>query len=130
MKPSIPRLFDAARLLATQAGQQMAELIQFCQFAFEQLIRALQNNLSFEDNFRCQVLTLTLRHQVTTKVALNGTATGIIVTRVFPTTKSFEQMSNLPEMHFDSSGSMLLTASFVSADPTRDINVTVVVLLA
>lgn len=128
MKLSVPRLFDAARLLSTKAGQELSELINFSQYAFEQLIRALRNGLTFEDNFNAKMVTVTLRHNREQSLNVSGTITGIIPLRVI----SFAGLDQITKFgwYITSSGSPSIKIDFSSADATRDVTVTLVVLLS
>ena len=62
MKLPTPRLLETAKLMATQAGQQLGDLIVFATSSIEQIVRALRNNLSVADNFNSQIAPTTLTH--------------------------------------------------------------------
>lgn len=130
MKLTLPRIFDATRILSTQAGQQIQELIQFCQTAFEQLIRLSRNGITFEDNIKCQVSTVTLQHGKAQSLSVSGTATDLWSTRVFDSSKGTEALSRPLEWRFTNDGKLEVTANFVSADSARQIPVRLIILLA
>lgn len=80
---TIARVFEASKILATEAGQQIRELVTYSSEAFEQIVRALRNNLTFEDNFRCRVVTVSLTDAVFSDVFTGGgVATGVVPLQV------------------------------------------------
>jgi len=61
-KLSISRLLEASKLLQTKAGQELQELITFVNDLANQIVLALRQGLTFEDNFKCKVVSVTLTH--------------------------------------------------------------------
>ena len=128
MKLTIPRLFDAARLLSTKTGQELQELINYSQNAFDQLIRAVRNQLTFEDNFNCQVITVTLRHDREQALSITSSVLGIIPTRI-SSPNGLDQLDKFG-YYINSNNQLTVKAAFASANPNQDITVTLIVLLA
>ena len=71
-KLNISRLLESSKLLATKAGQELQELIGFVQDTTNQIVLALRQGLSFEDNFKCMSSTITLTHGVEQTVNSNS----------------------------------------------------------
>lgn len=126
MKITIPRLFDATRVLATEAGAAIQELVEFSQQAFEQLLRALRNNLTFTDNFRCQVIYATLKHGVEQEINTTMTIGGALVLRAY--SSSGAEMPTGIKMRLDASNHLFITVNFLSADATRSVTTRLLLL--
>lgn len=118
MKLTISRLFDATRLLATQAGNDISELVEFTQTFAEQTLRALRNGLSFEDNVKCTTPVVILKHGVPQVLNVTGTVVGIIPTRVF----GVQGISSL-SWFYDKSGRLNVVPSFTSSQQYRSASV-------
>lgn len=71
-KLTINRILETSRFLATKSGQELADLITYLGDLAEQTIRALRQGLTFEDNVRCQVKTVTMESGVSTLVNTDG----------------------------------------------------------
>jgi hypothetical protein len=121
MKITLPRIFDSSRMLATEAGKQVSELIDFCQQAFEQLIKLTRNNITFEDNIKCQVVTVTLRHNEQTVLASTSRIKGIIPTRVFGNALASYTWS------YNDKSQLTFTATFATATSSA-VSVTLILL--
>lgn len=130
MKLTVSRLFDVSKALTTKAGQELQDVISSVQFALEQLIRALRNNLTFEDNMKCERKIVVLRHNETQAVSVSGTPTGLLTVRVFPSTTTDEALSKPMQWKINDKSEFVVTAQFDSAVATRDISVEIIVLLA
>lgn len=123
MKITIPRIFDSARILAKPFGKDIEDFVSFSQQAFEQIIRALRNQITFEDNIKCQVLEVTLKHDLEQVLFASGRVKGIIVTRVF----SDESITSYKWKYNDKS-ELIITPRFLGADTEKKVNVTLILL--
>src|SRR3954469_1335808 len=95
MKLSIPKLLDTSRLLTTQAGQQLEELVTYVSVTFSQIIQALRNGLTYADNFDCLIQTVSLSHntpQVINRGTATKTITGVVPTQVVSSTTCVTSM--------------------------------------
>ena len=126
MKITIPRLFDASRVLGTDIGPKVQEFVEFSQQGFEQLIRALRNNLTFTNNFRCQVVNVTLRHGIEKEINTNITIGGIIPMKAY-SANGAEGIDSV-QMRLDAKNTLFVTVRFVSAVATRDVTTRLVLL--
>ena len=82
-KFSINRLLETSKFTATKAGAELRDFIDYVSLFSEQTLRALRNQLTFQDNFAAKVRTYTFSHNVDQVIDTNGdTPTGIFVTRV------------------------------------------------
>ena len=123
-KISVTRLLETAKLLATEAGSQLAELIDYTNNTFEQIIRALRNNLSFADNFNAKVATVELTHNVNQVINADGkTPTGILPSRVFSTTTGIDSFA----WYVSDKGEVNAKATFTGA-PTTAQKVVLIIL--
>jgi hypothetical protein len=115
-KLSVTRLLETAKLLQTEAGQQLSELIDYTNNTFEQLIRALRNGLSFSDNFNCKVSTVELTHDVFQIVNTDGkTPSQILCGRTFSLTTAVEALV----WYVDDANQVQVKAFFVGAPTAK-----------
>lgn len=82
MKLTLTKLLETSKYIATEAGQQLAGALEYTGQLAEQTLRALQQGLSFQDNFDCDVKTLMLKHEIAQTFQARKTVAGIFVTRV------------------------------------------------
>lgn len=72
-KITIQRIFETTKALSTEAGQSLADFINFsAQFA-EVTLRSLRNGLTYQDNMDCEIKTVELTHNTLTTISLSGT---------------------------------------------------------
>lgn len=94
MKITITRLYDAARFLQTEVGKAAQEFVDYSISAFEQIIRALRNGLTFTDNFNCKISEVFLTHNTAQVINTDGkTPFGILPIRVFSSTTGVSAFS-------------------------------------
>jgi hypothetical protein len=123
-KINITRIFETSRALGTDVGQKIADFISYCAEAFAQIIAALRNALTFEDNFNCLISEPTLTHGVQQILNTGGkNPRGILVTRSYSISYPIDAFT----WHFDDSGNVIVVARFYGG-PTTPIKVTLVVL--
>lgn len=86
MKITLSRIFETSKALATEPGQQLQDFINFTAEMSEQVLRALRNGLTFEDNIRCLTPRISLLHNVEQVVNTSGkTAKRVMATRSYST---------------------------------------------
>jgi hypothetical protein len=61
-KITIARLLETSKLLATEAGQQLSELITYMSDLSEQVLRTLNNNVTIRDNLSAKISQVSLKH--------------------------------------------------------------------
>lgn len=61
-------MLETSKFLATQAGQELNDLIVYLGDFAEQTIRALRNGLTFADNFNCKIIAAQMVHGVPTSI--------------------------------------------------------------
>jgi hypothetical protein len=71
-KLSISRLLETSKMLSTKAGQELQEALQYLNDLADQTLRALRQGLTYNDNFKCEIMTATLKHNVEQKINYNG----------------------------------------------------------
>ncbi len=114
-KLSISRLLEASKLLQTKAGQELQELITFVNDLANQIVLALRQGLTFEDNVKCKVTTVTLTHQIPQVINSEGKQiSGIIPVRIMSTTEMLIGLN----WYIDVSNQLVLTPYFVTATDT------------
>lgn len=124
MKITVNRLLETAKLLQTEAGKQLTDLIEYTNTAFEQLIRALRNGLTFSDNINCKISLVELTHGVLQAVNADGKSpVGIIPQRVVSTTTGIDSFI----WYIDQSGKLQVKANFVGS-PTEVQRVSLIIL--
>lgn len=123
-KLGIQRLLEASKLKATEAGQQLGELIDYVNDMADQFVRTLRNGLTFQDNFNCLVSTLSLTDGVSTVVNTGGKRPyGIIPIRVVSETVSIANLT----WYIDQSDQTNVQVSFAGS-PTSAQSVVVIIL--
>lgn len=65
---NVGRIFETSKILATKAGQEIRDFVDYSAAAFEQVVRALRNGLTFADNFDAKYIEVEL---------VNDTVTGL-----------------------------------------------------
>ncbi len=75
MKFSITRVFDISKLLATKAGQDLKDLIEYLNQLQDQLLRLVQNGITLDDNLKLQRKTIVYK-EGQTSYELFGIPTG------------------------------------------------------
>ena len=124
MKVSLSRLLETSKFLATEVGKQIPDFIQYVADLGENVIRALQNNLTFSDNFKCKTSTLSLKHNVPQPVNTDGKQVfGLIPMRAISTTTGVESFI----LYVNASGETVIQVAFVGA-PTVVVDLVVVIL--
>lgn len=124
MKLSVTRLLETAKLLQTEAGKQLSELIDYTNNTFEQLIRALRNGLTFGDNFNAKVSTVELTNNVYQAVNTDGkTPIGIFCVRVVSTSVGMDSLA----WYVNDKGSTQVNMTFTGA-PTTAQKVVLIIL--
>lgn len=87
MKLNISRIFETSKILATEAGQQLSELVTYMADLSEQVLRALRNQLNFTDNFDCIVVDVSVSEGVDQVINTdNKQPVGVLVNRVYSDT--------------------------------------------
>jgi hypothetical protein len=124
-KITISRIFETARALATEAGGQLQDFIQFqAQFA-EITIRALRNGLTDEDNTDCTIRVVELTDNVPLVIA--PTAKRAREVRVRRLLTSTTALSAPLAWGFTNNGSVTMTGKF-SPTPTAPVQVEIIIL--
>lgn len=84
MKITLSRIFETSKALATSAGQELGDFIDFTAQMSEQVLRALRNGLTFEDNVRCLSQRVTFTSGQPQVVSTSGKLpTRVLATRVY-----------------------------------------------
>jgi len=68
MKIKLSSVLDLSRYLTTPAGQSLKDVLQYLSMLAQEVITALSNNLSYEDNFSCEIKRVVITNNVQTRV--------------------------------------------------------------
>lgn len=89
MKITLSRIFETSKALATNAGQELSDFIDFTAQMSEQVLRALRNGLTLEDNVRCITQRVSLENNKQQIVGTGGKLpTKVLVTRTYSFTNA------------------------------------------
>lgn len=125
MKITASRLLDTAKILQTDAGQKLSELVDYVTSTSEELIRALRGSLTFSDNFNSMVWTGTLTH-ATAQLINTGQRqpTAIIYGQVQSTAYGFASLT----WYMDSNTNLVVKPYFGPSVPTQALGATLTIL--
>ena len=123
-KLSIQRLLEVSKLLATDAGKQLEEALTFLNDVSDQVLRALRNGLTFQDNFNAALSEVTVKHDVETQVSTSGKRpSGVIPLRVLSTTSGIDGIT----WYLNNQGILTVKIKFTDA-PTDSRKVQLLIL--
>lgn len=129
MKITISRLFESRIVLEALAKAKLGALNDFVTYLSdlaEQMIRALRNGLTFEDNLDCEVRSISLKHAVAQKVTIrkqNRRAKHVIPTRTIPSANPILSFA----WSLDVEDRVVMQATFAGS-PSDTVDVTVLIL--
>lgn len=131
-KLTVSRLLEVSKLLSTEAGQQLQELITFTNDISDQTIRALRQGLTFDDNVNSKTATITLKDSTEQIVDTGGkTPWSVTVSRVISTVYGVGEWY----WYMNNSGQLVVKIKFavpitspVTAVPTSALSVVVLML--
>lgn len=123
MKLTITRVFETAKILASETGQQISDMVNYLAEFVDQVVRALRNGLTFSDNFDCQIKTVSLTHDVAQIVSSDRKVTGMIPIRCIRQDLMLSEFG----WYYDDNGRLTVKASF-DADPGNAVDVQLVML--
>ena len=119
MKLNIPRIFEKSKVLSTEAGQQVQELVDFVADFTEQMIRAMRNQITFADNMDAIVSEVTVPDQAETIVYTgNKTPMGIVVLKVMDKDYGVDAF----RWYIDDSNQTKIWIKYTSV-PSRSVNI-------
>tara|TARA_R110002020_G_scaffold462175_1_gene681578 strand:- start:690 stop:1094 length:405 start_codon:yes stop_codon:yes gene_type:complete len=55
MKLKVSNVIDLSRFLITKSGQELKQLLQYLSQLSDEVVTALSSNLTYEDNFLCEI---------------------------------------------------------------------------
>jgi hypothetical protein len=108
------KLFDFALIATTQAGTQIKPLVDYLNTNLEKIVRAVNGELTLQDNIKGQIVSTQLQHGIATSVACNSTE----IHGITSLQCDADAISAL-NWQFDNKGALQLTAYFQSASATK-----------
>lgn len=124
MKLTINSIFDFATLAASKAAQEIKPFIEYVNRTTEEIVRALKNNLTFQDNFLGELKTVELVHGVESKVSIGRSSIlGVLALKVASEDDALESLVT----SVNQQSQLLVTPAFKLASSTK-IDVTLFIL--
>ncbi len=123
MKITLTRLLETSKVLTTEAGQQLKDMVTYLAEFVDQTVRTLRNGITFADNFDCATPTVSLKHNVASVVASTKAVTGILPIRTFSSVNALDSFT----WYYDEQNRLSVKASFVGS-PAEAVNVTLILL--
>ena len=68
MKIKLSSVLDLSRYMRTEAGRSLKDVLEYLSMLAQETITALSNNLSYEDNFSCEIKRVSVTNNVETRV--------------------------------------------------------------
>ncbi len=68
MKIKLSSVLDLSRYMKTPAGRSLKDVLEYLSMLAQETITALSNNLSYEDNFSCEIKRVIITNRVETRV--------------------------------------------------------------
>jgi hypothetical protein len=81
-KLSVSKLVDVSKFLQTKAGSELFELFEYLSRFTDQVLNALRKQITFEDNLRCDVVSIAIQSGVLQTVRTTASPRHVIVTRM------------------------------------------------
>ncbi len=126
MKLGISRLVETSKLLQTKAGQELQDLIYHYVELADGVIRALNSNLTLEDNFAGKSLTVSLKDGTAAIINTDGKVPRELrVRRVYSSTSGVDSLI----WYVNNSGQTVVNVSFTGS-PTGALDVELAVLFS
>lgn len=126
MKLTIGKLLESSRYLATEVGQQIPDFFVFMSDLTDQVVRALRNGLTFQDNFDAEIRTTSVTHntaQVVVPRKPGAAVQGIIPLRLVSQTHGIDSFA----WYYDPQGRLTIRVGITSA-PANPIQITLAIL--
>lgn len=68
MKIKLSSVLDLSKFLSTQAGRELRDLLEYVSQMAQQVITALTSNLSYADNFSCEIKNVQIKNNTLTTI--------------------------------------------------------------
>jgi hypothetical protein len=115
---------EVGKLMATQAGKQLQELVEYLSGFCDDMALNLKNSLTFGDNFLCNFTSVTLADGVASGVQVKNRAKMILVAQVVSTLYGIDKFS----WYIDEQGATKVLVNF-SGSPPAGTQIQVVLLI-
>lgn len=126
MKLSVSRLVETSKLLNTKAGKDLGELVIYVADLAEDMISALRNGLTLDENENGKSLTVSLTHGTAQVINTDQKRpVEVRVRRVFSSTYGFDGLI----WYVNDAGQTVVKINFTGA-PTTALDVTLAILFA
>lgn len=119
MKIGISRLVETSKLLQTKSGQELQDLINHYVELADNVIKALNNRLTLEDNFNGKALTVSLANGTASVINTDGKVPSEVrVRRVYSSSSGVDSFI----WYVNNSGQTVVKANFTGS-PTDSLDV-------
>lgn len=126
MKLGVSRLLETSKLLNTKAGQELSDFFTYFSEFADGVIRALNNNLTLEDNLNGKSITASLKNNTEQVINTDGkNPVEVRVRRVISATSGVDSFI----WYVNNSGQTVVKATF-SGSPTAPLDVSLAILFS
>lgn len=116
MKVAISRLLETSKFLNTKAGQELSDFFDYFSPFAEQVIRALQNGITLDDNENGTTKTVSLKHNTEQRIAIDKGKT-VVEARIRRVVSSTYLQDSFG-WWVNSAGELVVKAGFTGAPTT------------
>lgn len=110
-KLSLSKIFELSKALTSESGAELEEPLTFLSELGEQVLRVLKNQLTFGDNFNCEIKSTSLRHNTAIPIEVGSKRPSTVLALAV---RSQRYAMAEPIRHFfDNAGKFNVTATFV-----------------
>lgn len=110
-KLSLSKIFELSKALTSEAGAELEEPLTFLSELGEQVLRVLKNQLTFTDNFNCEIKSVNLRHNTAIPIEV-GSRRPTTVLALSVRSQRYA-LGEPVRFFFDNAGKLNVTGSFV-----------------
>ncbi len=116
-KLSINALLETSKMLATKAGQELKDLLDYTNSISDNMLRALRQGLTFDDNIKGTSLTASLLHNTPQIINYDRRQNifAVIPVRTISTETGIDSML----WYMDSSSNLTVKVGFTGAPTTK-----------
>jgi hypothetical protein len=116
-KLNVGKQFELSKSLTTEAGGELEEPLQYLSELGEQVLRALRNQLTFADNFSCEIKATKLRHNVAIPIEIGNRRPTMVLPLLVRSTRY--ALTQPLRYYFDANGKFNVIGMFCDLLPMQ-----------